>query len=127
MRQPPSTGKNGWSAGNRAGAVLAEEEKRRLAPLAALQEFEDTLRAMAEREAAVSRTETPQYRTMVGGQVIEGGDDLSVAAKTARLLYPPIDEAEQARLKEELTGWFDEHGYPGLLELLISRRLVSAD
>jgi hypothetical protein len=107
-------------------ALLAEEKKRRLAPEAALQEFEDTLRTMAERAAAVSRTETPQYRTVVGGQVIESGDDLSVADKTARLLYLPIDEAEQAHLQEELTVWFDEHGYPGLLDLLISRRSVAA-
>lgn len=106
-------------------APCLQEQRRRLAPGAALQEFEDTLRAMAERTAASGRTETPQYRLMRAGQVIESGDDLSIADKTARLLFLPIGEAERERLEEELTVWFDNHGYPGLLERLISRRSVS--
>lgn len=61
-------------------ALFAQEERRRLAPEAALKELEGTLRAMAER-ARVNTGPQPRYRIMCGGQVLESGNDLSVAGK----------------------------------------------
>ena len=72
---------------------------------------------MAER-ARVNTGPQPRYRITCGGQVLEIGNDLPVADKTARLWCELPDETERVPFDKELPLWFDEHGYSGLREAI---------